>query len=299
MLKIKLLPAGYGDCILISIDSVENVNILIDGGLSETYDKYLKKEVAHILALNQKLNLVISTHMDNDHISGLVKLLNSSYSKLINEIWYNGLIQVVDSRFYSKEKDEYTKEDIKIIDKIISQGVISDSQQKIGINSGMSLGVLITKNKIALNTITSGKLICDNTLYDRYEIAKNIYISVIGPSIDDIVLLEDQWKKEMVSQNFMFRVNNKIKMTEAFEYQLMRIKSHYSPESYKICGDGDLKKYIGDLSETDGSIVNKSSISFILEYNEKKFLFLGDSVIDERFLSKLKKLSAINIIFRP
>ena len=44
MLKIKLLPAGYGDCILISIDSVENVNILIDGGLSETYDKYLKKE---------------------------------------------------------------------------------------------------------------------------------------------------------------------------------------------------------------------------------------------------------------
>ena len=126
MLKIKLLPAGYGDCILISIDSVENVNILIDGGLSETYDKYLKKEVAHILALNQKLNLVISTHMDNDHISGLVKLLNSSYSKLINEIWYNGLIQVVDSRFYSKEKDEYTKEDIKIIDKIISQGVISD-----------------------------------------------------------------------------------------------------------------------------------------------------------------------------
>lgn len=289
MLKIKLLPAGYGDCILISIDSVENVNILIDGGLSETYDKYLKKEVAHILALNQKLNLVISTHMDNDHISGLVKLLNSSYSKLINEIWYNGLIQVVDSRFYSKEKDEYTKEDIKIIDKIISQGVISDSQQKIGINSGMSLGVLITKNKIALNTITSGKLICDNTLYDRYEIAKNIYISVIGPSIDDIVLLEDQWKKEMVSQNFMFRVNNKIKMTEAFEYQLMRIKSHYSPESYKICGDGDLKKYIGDLSETDGSIVNKSSISFILEYNEKKFLFLGDSVIDERFLSKLKK----------
>lgn len=78
MLKIKLLPAGYGDCILISIDSVENVNILIDGGLSETYDKYLKKEVAHILALNQKLNLVISTHMDNDHISGLVKLLNSS-----------------------------------------------------------------------------------------------------------------------------------------------------------------------------------------------------------------------------
>ena len=146
--------------------------------------------------------------------------------------------------FYSKEKDEYTKEDIKIIDKIISQGVISDSQQKIGINSGMSLGVLITKNKIALNTITSGKLICDNTLYDRYEIAKNIYISVIGPSIDDIVLLEDQWKKEMVSQNFMFRVNNKIKMTEAFEYQLMRIKSHYSPESYKICGDGDFKKNI-------------------------------------------------------
>ena len=86
MLSVKLLPAGYGDCILLSTDDAKPVNILIDGGLAQTYDDYIKKEAAHILELHQKLNLVICTHIDNDHISGLVELLNNKYSKLIDSI---------------------------------------------------------------------------------------------------------------------------------------------------------------------------------------------------------------------
>ena len=38
MLSIKLFPAEYGDCILLSIGKENQYNILIDGGLSKTYD---------------------------------------------------------------------------------------------------------------------------------------------------------------------------------------------------------------------------------------------------------------------
>lgn len=289
MLSVKLLPAGYGDCILLSTDDAKPVNILIDGGLAQTYDDYIKKEAAHILELHQKLNLVICTHIDNDHISGLIELLNNKYSKLIDSIWYNGLIQMIDSKYYSKDEDKFTEGDNKIIDKIILEGVVSDKKQEIGINSGLSLGVLIDDKNIALNTITSGKLIYNLINVGKYKISERMYISIIGPSLKTINELECYWKDKMAAKNYMFRIKDKIKMTEAFEYQLRRIKLFYAPESFKISEKDDLKDYIGDLSEVDSSIINKSSISFILEYNEKKFLFLGDAVVDENLLANIKK----------
>ena len=58
----------------------------------------------------------------------------------------------------------------------------------------------------------------------------------------------------MVSRNYMFRVSDKIKLTEAFEYQIERIKSIYTNESFKISENEDLMKFIGELSARDESI---------------------------------------------
>ncbi len=41
MVKIKIIPAQYGDCILISISDDTQINILIDGGLMKTYNDFL------------------------------------------------------------------------------------------------------------------------------------------------------------------------------------------------------------------------------------------------------------------
>ena len=94
----------------------------------------------------------------------------------------------------------------------------------------------------------------------------------------------------MVSRNYMFRVSDKRRLTEAFEYQIERIKAIYANECFKISENEDLMKYIGGLTERDESIVNRSSISFILEYNDKKFLFLGDAVIDKTILKNIENL---------
>ena len=64
----------------------------------------------------------------------------------------------------------------------------------------------------------------------------------------------------------------------------------YKSESYKISENEDLTKYIGELLERDESIVNKSSISFILEYSDKKYLFLGDAVVDEIILKNIESV---------
>ncbi len=54
MLSIKLFPAEYGDCILLSIGKENQYNILIDGGLSKTYQKHIKSEIHHIKKMKRK-----------------------------------------------------------------------------------------------------------------------------------------------------------------------------------------------------------------------------------------------------
>ncbi len=290
MMSIKLFPAEYGDCIMLSIGKGNQYNILIDGGLSKTYQKYIKSEIQHIKEKRQKIGLLVCTHMDNDHICGLIQVLKETNPDFIDNVWYNGFFQIVNSRFYSQKENYFTDRDNKILDEIISQGVVSDSEQEIGINEGMSLGVLIEESKIPLNLVVEGRAICSELVENRYEIATNIFITVLGPSKNNIIELEDHWKKDMVSRNYMFRVSDKIKLTEAFEYQIECIKSIYTNENFKICENEDLTKYIGDLSERDESIVNRSSISFILEYNKRKYLFLGDTVIDKTILKNIENV---------
>lgn len=79
----------------------------------------------------------------------------------------------------------------------------------------------------------------------------SIFITILGPSKDNIIELEEYWKKEMVSRNYMFRVSDKRRLTEAFEYQIERIKAIYANECFKISENEDLMKYIGGLTERD------------------------------------------------
>lgn len=290
MVKIKLIPAEYGECIVVSVGGKKQFNLLIDGGVAKTYQEYVKSEIQRIKILGQRINLMVCTHMDNDHISGLVQILKKTNYDLVDNVWYNGFLQVVSRKFYSQKDNNYTDRDNKILETIISQGTIPDGEQEVGINEGMSMGVLVENRKIPLNEIVAGQAISTESVRNKIEIAKNVYISILGPSKENIIEVEEYWKKEMVSRNFMFRVSNKIKLMEAFEYQLERIKTQYLEERLNISEIDDLEKYIGDLKEFDESIVNRSSISFILEYDNKKYLFLGDAVIDETILRNIENV---------
>lgn len=290
MVKIKLIPAEFGECIVVSVGGKKQFNLLIDGGVAKTYQEYVKSEIQRIKILGQRINLMVCTHMDNDHISGLVQILQKTNYDLVDNVWYNGFLQVVSRKFYSQKDNNYTDRDNKILETIISQGTIPDGEQEVGINEGMSMGVLVENRKIPLNEIVAGQAISTESVRNKIEIAKNVYISILGPSKENIIEVEEYWKKEMVSRNFMFRVSNKIKLMEAFEYQLERIKTQYLEERLNISEIDDLEKYIGDLKEFDESIVNRSSISFILEHDNKKYLFLGDAVIDETILRNIENV---------
>lgn len=104
-MKVKFLQAGNGDSIWISFPDENNItrNILIDGGIGRTYqykDKKkktvigdLQKTLQEIRAIgeNSKIDLLILTHVDDDHIGGLLKWFSKdkTFNNLVGKIWFN------------------------------------------------------------------------------------------------------------------------------------------------------------------------------------------------------------------
>ena len=146
---IEMLPANEGDCILVTIPR-EDIRILIDGGTSETYTACLRERLLQIKEKGKGLDLLVVTHIDNDHIGGIIELLkeNGSFaeSKIIRiqNIWHNSY------RHLQFHKELATgKAEKQILQKIAAQGVSQEMRQfaqgkkEISALQGTSLAALI------------------------------------------------------------------------------------------------------------------------------------------------------------
>ena len=115
-MTIKMIPAQYGDCFWINTNN--KFNILVDGGLRSTYTKWIKPLVSLEDKRETIFDLVIVTHIDRDHIGGIIALLENckkSQGMGVKEIWHNGLFQIVGEKFL-EHTDQNAERDEKIVD---------------------------------------------------------------------------------------------------------------------------------------------------------------------------------------
>ena len=105
-MNIKCLPARYGDSFLINIcDGTKQYNILIDCGLKDTYNEFIKKELVSI----KKIDLLVLTHIDDDHINGAIELFQDADiidNIVIDNIWFNDLYKITEGKLKQNIKKE-------------------------------------------------------------------------------------------------------------------------------------------------------------------------------------------------
>jgi beta-lactamase superfamily II metal-dependent hydrolase len=105
MLDLHVIQAEHGDCFLAEYRSQgPSRSILIDGGPSQTYANHLKYALHDRVSETGRLDLIVISHIDNDHISGVVSLLKNlrmdrrrslSGSLRIDRIWHNSLVKAI------------------------------------------------------------------------------------------------------------------------------------------------------------------------------------------------------------
>ncbi len=92
-LTLEMLPAREGDCLLLSYhDPAAGLrrHVLIDGGRAGTWP-HLKARLERLPANERALELLVVTHVDRDHIEGVLAMLGDPGCPVtFKDVWFNG-----------------------------------------------------------------------------------------------------------------------------------------------------------------------------------------------------------------
>ena len=120
-----MFPAKNGDSFLIQTGTMQNDYILIDGGYSSTFTNYIKPELMKLNEQNYKLGLVVNTHIDEDHIKGIIKFVQdngvSTHTSVIpiEKFWHNSLRSITNT---INSPSQYSKPDKELLAQISTMG---------------------------------------------------------------------------------------------------------------------------------------------------------------------------------
>ncbi len=244
-MKFKFLEANNGDAILIHFaEGINKRNILIDGGTGNTYSQKLRgkptpkdlcKELKTIKDKGEHIDLLVLTHVDDDHIGGILKWFSKDKDALdlIKNVWFNSgrtIKKELESDYQREYDNSIEFDDTSSLNTSIGQGVKFEDiiQSKTGIWDERII-------KAGQNLSLFG-----------------IEFQILSPDEERLKDLLGKWEKEKPDS--------------------------LDTASHKNDYDKTLTQHIqDDVFEEDSSKHNGSSISFILTYKNKNYLFLADS----------------------
>jgi beta-lactamase superfamily II metal-dependent hydrolase len=179
-MNIKLLKAFNGDSILISFqdDSNKNRNILIDGGTPRTYQRHLKPELENIISKEESIDILIVTHIDDDHIGGIKELYQDKEfdRNFIKDVWFNSGNLLSD---YFKEDRDKTRE----------VSVIMDDQVNMSINQGKTLEKLLIKEGNWLQSFIKNDIAPVLVYGSKF--------TILSPAEKELKKLHKKWETEI------------------------------------------------------------------------------------------------------
>jgi len=283
-----MYPAKNGDCFLVSLGEQDKKHILIDCGYTETYEEFLKKDLIKISEAGERLNLMIITHIDKDHILGAIKFIednNKNKFICIDEVWHNSYrhLQETKAKDYklSKQEEDILKSQISLgksyIESASQEGI---DHTEISMKQGSTLGALLLKGNYRWNSSFRGKAV---TLENKKKVEiENITINILSPNQNKLRELEKKWIKELKRNKRNFKINENELFDDAYEFMLLMDEevdvehSDISRKENKV-GKIEIEEALKVKTPTDTTEVNGSSISILLQFNDKKILFLGDA----------------------
>lgn len=250
MFNLHIIQAKNGDCFILEFGSTNKPKyILIDGGPSGVYKDSLSKVLSEIKKKSDKLELIILSHIDDDHIFGLLDLLEERYfdkregtNNIIKckDIWFNSFRNA-----YEINKDD--ESDINTCIDNINRILEKEMEKKTrSYRLGTKLSELSSEKELNLRVnkhFDYKAVTCENiSLPTKFG---NLELKIIGPNNDSVQKLRTKWLKWMKDDCL------KLKIRAA-----------------------DKKEAI----KADASKPNLSSIMILAKADNKKILLTGDGL---------------------
>lgn len=186
-MKLEVLPGRKGDCMLLHLEQGgEEKLVLIDGGPSGVWGDHLEdrlKELQEERAPDGKLriDLVIVSHVDDDHINGILRLFHAiehdRFPAEIGELWHNSFDHILGNREIPAANSETVLASIAQGDRLHTQA------KRLGIDVNTSFEDRFVR---------AGESQSNSTLSDAQ-------VAVLGPSERELESLQnkfDNWLED-------------------------------------------------------------------------------------------------------
>ena len=204
---IKIFPALNGDCILLEFS---NNLMLIDGGYVNTFDEYLRDELKRKSEEGKIISHLVVTHIDGDHISGIIRLLEKNINSeiiSIENIWHNSYRHIKDLSDNLSLKNFDGKTDLTALSGKSYLKEVIEGRHEISAEQGSSLSALILKGSYKWNSEFSGKAVSIDNL-DKVFLDDKTTIKILSPNTQKLSKLKKLWNKELYKKGYNITEND-------------------------------------------------------------------------------------------
>ncbi|HEX2898933.1 MAG TPA: MBL fold metallo-hydrolase [Bacteroidia bacterium] len=277
-IQIELFPAQHGDALLVRCvagdDSTPTTNILIDGGLRETYEARLRPRLLQLAQSGEQLDLLVVSHTDADHIEGVLALLEENGSAAspkvirIADCWHNSY------RHLGLSGRDPTPAELERVARQVGDPGLVSANGPISAKQGTTLAGLLRRGGYSWNGAFAHAAV---VFPGAARIGRDVQVGVISPGQEQLRRLAQLWRRELLALGVTPNAVSEAGFEEAFEKQLLRYLAA-DDESEAVSYNDSLEPPLPDAFPEDKSTTNASSIALVIEFRGRTALLLGDAV---------------------
>ena len=237
-----MLPAGHGDALMLEYGAPgDRRRILIDGGPATSYEQVTRR-LWELAPERRRFELLVMTHVDADHIEGVLMLLNDRAIGVdVGDVWFNG--------YRHLPTDE------------------------LGPPQGEMLSAVIEKRGLAWNAgFHGGPVQVDGPRpLPSVELAGGLRLTLLAPGRGELLRLRRVWEREVRRAGFApGSTRDALEMLER-QKRLTPLDTFLGERRVDVAG------LASRASDLDTSVTNASSIALLAELGDRRVLLTGDA----------------------
>ncbi len=207
MFRLHVLQARYGDCLLLEFGTTSDPRyILVDGGPPQTYERHLRSELVRIAERQggppARLDLVVLSHVDNDHVGGLLDLTSELREQRANQsaeivdiaaLWHNAFEDTLGRNSDLGLRLEALRGQAMAAASEATMALSSTSIALEGISDGRRLRRAAALLGIPLNKGFPDGLVTVDTAPEAISLG-DLTLRVVGPTLGNLEELREHWE---------------------------------------------------------------------------------------------------------
>ena len=243
-MRVEMLPALHGDCLWVEYGTARRTRrVLVDGGPIGAWEA-LRGRIAALPPGDARIELIVVTHVDTDHVEGLVRLFAepTPWPFAAREVWFNGWRHMEQGHgLLGGRQGEFFS------------ALLAARLDERSWNRSFDGGAVVVPDEGPLPVV---------------ELADGMQLTLLSPTPKKLARMRDAWRKDV-------RDFDPGDLEAA--WAALAAQKKYLPGKGLLGSTPELDRLLETQSRPDSAAANGSSIAFLAEFSGKRCLFLADA----------------------